>query len=98
VLGILGDKDARSILGDLTPLADEIVVTRSSSARARQPGEIERLVRQVRDVPLHTEPTVGQALEWALGHAGPGDLVCVTGSLTTVGDARGHLRRLGWVP
>jgi len=97
VLGILGDKDARSILDDLAPLADEVVVTRSSSARAREPREIERLVRELRDVPLHTEPTVARALDWTLERAHQDDLICVTGSLTTVGDARAHLRRLGWV-
>ncbi len=97
VLGVLGDKDARSILGDLTPLADEVVVTRSSSTRARDPGEMERLVKELREVSLHSEPSVKQALDWALERADPTDLICVTGSLTTVGEARAHLRRLGWV-
>ncbi|MDW7712039.1 MAG: cyanophycin synthetase, partial [Deferrisomatales bacterium] len=97
VLGILGDKDARGILGDLEPLADELVLTRSSSARAREPREIERLAVEVRNRSLHALPTVPAALDWVLGRAQTDDLVCVTGSLTTVGDARAHLRALGWV-
>lgn len=97
ILGILGDKDARSILRDLIPQADEVVLTRPSSARARDPEEIERLARDVRATPLHTLPTVPEALDWVLKRARPTDLVCVTGSLTTVGDARAHLRSLGWV-
>lgn len=97
VLGILGDKDARSILADLVPLAHRVVVTRSASSRAREPEEIERLARELRSGELKAVPTVSAALDWALERAAPGDLVCVTGSLTIVGEARIHLRSLGWV-
>lgn len=97
VLGILGDKDARSILADLLPLAQRVVATRSASARARDPEEIGRLARQLQVGELLALPTVAAALDWALERAAPGDLVCVTGSLTTVGEARAHLRTLGWV-
>lgn len=97
VLGILGDKDARAILADLVPLAQRVVVTRSASSRARDPEEIGRLARELRSGALEALPTVAAALDWALERAAPGDLVCVTGSLTTVGEARTHLRSLGWV-
>lgn len=98
VLGILGDKDARSILSDLVPLADRVFFTRSSSARALEPEELEILGRQVGVVPSRLCACVPEALDEALSAADPGDLVCVTGSLTTVGEARGHLRTRGWVP
>lgn len=97
VLGILGDKDARSILADLVPLADEVVLTRSGSARARDPAELLALVGGMTDAPVRSAPTVGEALDLALAGAQAADLVCVTGSLTTVGEARRHLRTLGWV-
>ncbi len=97
VLGVLGDKDARAILGDLVPLADRVVLTRSSSTRARDPQEMEHLARAVRDVPCHTAPNVADALDWALERADADDLVCVTGSLTTVGEARASLRVRGWL-
>ena len=38
---------------------------------------------------------IGEALEVALARAEPDDLVLVTGSLYTVGDARAACRRLG---
>ncbi len=97
VLGVLGDKDARAILGDLVPLADHVVLTRSSSARARDPEEMGQLARAVREVPCHTAPSVAEALDWTLERADQDDLVCVTGSLTTVGDARARLRARGWL-
>ncbi len=97
VLGILGDKDARSILGDLVPLADEVWLTRSASVRARAPGELLAAVEGMTGAPVNLADSVGEAVDRALAGAGARDLVCVTGSLTTVGEARGHLRRLGWV-
>jgi dihydrofolate synthase/folylpolyglutamate synthase len=97
VLGILGDKDARSILADLVPLAHRITVTRSSSARAMSPEEIRTVAERLSGVPLDAAPTVAAALDRALEQADREDLICVTGSLTTVGEARGRLRELGWV-
>jgi dihydrofolate synthase / folylpolyglutamate synthase len=96
VLGVLGDKDARSILADLVPLAHRVIFTRSGSKRAIAPAELELLGREI-GVPGEVAPGVGEAVDRALEGSGPGDLVCVTGSLTTVGEARAHLRRLGWV-
>jgi dihydrofolate synthase/folylpolyglutamate synthase len=97
VLGILGDKDARSILADLVPLADAIILTRSSSARAVDPEDVYRVAERLTNTPLQSAPTVSEALDRALAAVGSEDLVCVTGSLTTVGEARAHLRSLGWV-
>lgn len=97
VLGVLGDKDAQRIVADLAPLADRVWVTRSASARAIPP---ERLLREARSLVgdrALAAATVPKALDQALAEAGPGDLVCVTGSLTVVGEARRRLRELGWV-
>jgi dihydrofolate synthase/folylpolyglutamate synthase len=100
VLGVLGDKDARSILADLLPLADMALFTRSGSRRALEPGELEAIGREVGGRELgggatRVLPSVPEAVDAALAEARAGDLVCVTGSLTTVGEARSHLRLLG---
>lgn len=97
VLGILGDKDARSIVEDLVPLAHRVIVTRSASARALEPGALAGAARDAAGARAVGEPTVAGALDRALAAAGPADLVCVTGSLTVVGEARAHLRALGWI-
>ncbi|MBI5015154.1 MAG: bifunctional folylpolyglutamate synthase/dihydrofolate synthase [Deltaproteobacteria bacterium] len=98
VLGVLGDKDARSILADLLPLAQVALFTRSGSGRALDPGALEALGREVGASSTRVHPSIPAALDAALAEALPGDLVCVTGSLTTVGEARSHLRRLGRLP
>lgn len=95
VLGILGDKDAHSILADLVPLAHRLVLTASASVRALAPADLLAVAQRYPAVAAVTAPSVSSALDLALAEAGPEDLVCVTGSLTTVGEARGHLRRLG---
>ena len=95
VLGILGDKDAHSILADLVPLADRLVLTAPASVRALAAEDLAVASRLHPGVDAVSAPGVAAALDLALSEAGLDDLVCVTGSLTTVGEARGHLRRLG---
>lgn len=90
VLGILDDKDAQSIMGYLAPLADEVILTRSTSRRALAPGELLELARGVLEG-AHAAPDVGSAIEAALKISDPEDLIVVTGSLTLVGEARARL-------
>ena len=97
ILGILGDKDARSILADLLPLADEVIFTRSASKRALDPEELALLGRELAGVPAQVSASVAEAVEEAVAVAAEGELICVTGSLTTVGEARTRLRSMGWV-
>jgi dihydrofolate synthase/folylpolyglutamate synthase len=96
VLGILGDKDAVSIVRDLAPLADEIILTRSDSRRALSPAELGALSEGV-GVKAHVSETLSDAYKAAMELAGKEDLVLITGSLTLVGQARSILRREGWL-
>ncbi len=90
VLGILEDKDWRGILRLLVPLADTVILTRSSNERAASlellRGEVSRMGKQ----PLLVED-VAEAVKTARTLAEVSDLVCVTGSLYTVGEARDAL-------
>jgi len=87
IIGILGDKDYRGIVGELAPLADRIVVTKPQYSRALDvkvlAAEISRLHTKV-----STAETVGEALSRAREIASVDDLILVTGSLYVVGDAR----------
>ncbi len=97
VLGVLGDKDALGIASDLVPLADRILVTQSSSSRALPPEHLAAAAREAAGAEAEGVEFVPLALERALKGAGAGDLVCVTGSLTVVAEARAWLRRAGWL-
>jgi dihydrofolate synthase/folylpolyglutamate synthase len=100
VLGILGDKDAASIVEHLAPLADRIIFTRSASHRALPPQVLRAAVGDRFDgakVQPEIRDDLPAAFQTAIEESFDGDLVVITGSLTLVGEARGLLRRLGWM-
>jgi dihydrofolate synthase/folylpolyglutamate synthase len=87
VLGVLGDKDVEAILTEILSVADEVVVTQPSCGRAAPPDRLAKaaLLQGRTVVPADDVPT---ALATAQCISGPDDLVVVTGSLYTVGEAR----------
>lgn len=92
VIGILGDKDSLGILQELVPLADRVVVTEADSPRRLPAAELANKIRSLWDIPVWTEPELGTALRVAAKISRPEDLICVTGSLYTVGAARPLIR------
>ena len=90
VLGILGDKDIEGILDALLPVADHVVVTAPPSSRAAPADRLEAIARR-RARTVEVADDVATALDLASGLAGEEDAVVVTGSLYTVGAARGAL-------
>ncbi len=93
VIGMLADKERARVVAELAPLAEAVVVTRPNSPRA---GDWRELAREAGN---HTSSfylveDVGDAVNRAMSLAGPADLVCVTGSLYMVAEAREHLLQL----
>lgn len=90
VMGMLADKERTRVVGELVPGARAVVVTRPDSPRS---GDWQRLAELAgRFVPeVHLEEDVGEALKRAGNLAGPEGLVCVTGSLYVVAEAREKL-------
>ncbi len=87
VFGASADKDIPGMLRELLPLADEVIFTRARNPRAASPEEMLREAESMGSKGRVVEPA-GKAVEEALKEAGPEDLVCVTGSLFLVADAR----------
>ncbi|GBF34897.1 dihydrofolate synthase [Desulfocucumis palustris] len=87
VLGMLGDKERTRVVEELAPRARAVVITRPNSPRAgnwqSMAGEAARFVDRV----LTIEDITG-AVDAAMDLAGPDDVVCVTGSLYMVAEAR----------
>jgi len=97
VVGVLADKDAEGILGALEPVLDEVVITRSTSPRAIDPGELGEIAVDVfGDDRVHVAARLDDALDTAIGRAEEGGLVgggvLVTGSITLAADVRRLLR------
>ena len=90
VIGVTGDKDPRSIGFKLASIADLIVCTRFKNPRAMDPFQLIQEVGFL-GAPAVAEESVAEAMDTALGHADASDLVCVTGSLYVVAEAREYV-------
>jgi dihydrofolate synthase / folylpolyglutamate synthase len=101
VVAVLADKDAAGLLEQLEPVADAVVVTRSSSPRAMPVAALAAVAEEVFGPErVSVEPDLPDAIETAVALAesdidGPqsGVGVLITGSLFTVADARKLLKR-----
>jgi dihydrofolate synthase/folylpolyglutamate synthase len=87
VLGVTADKDARAMGFKLASMAELIVCTRFQNPRAMDPFQLVQEVGFL-GAPAVAEESVGDAIDTALGHASPEDLLCITGSLYLVAEAR----------
>lgn len=95
VVGVLADKDAEGILGALEPVLDAIVVTAPLAPRALPTEDLALVARRVFGPDrVHEIDSLDDALVQAI-HDAEGDRaeglasgVIVTGSVTTVGQAR----------
>jgi dihydrofolate synthase/folylpolyglutamate synthase len=87
VVACLADKDVRGILEGLAPATGRLIVTTNRSPRA---APAERLRKEAEALGLHAEvaPDVATALARAVDGAAETEAVVVTGSLSTVGEAR----------
>ena len=87
VLGASLDKDISSIIRELAPAADHVVVARSHHPRS---APAEGLLARCRALGVAAEAggDVAAALALAREQAGADDLICVTGSLFVVAEAR----------
>ena len=89
VAGILADKDLRSIAASLGPLASKVIACRPKSHRAYSPEEVASAFRP--HAPSEVVPSVAAAIDAALRTARKDDLVLITGSIYTAGEALEHL-------
>lgn len=92
VLGIMSDKDYRKIISTLVPVADMTVLCKPRCERAASPevllNEVKRIERKGEIV-----EDVGEAVHHLLSMATERDLMCITGSFYTIGEAKAYLTR-----
>lgn len=87
VVSILEDKDARGMLKILGSIADEIVLTENRSARSIPAAKLGSFCR-MEGIAHRVEPDFARAMRLAYNIAGREGMICVTGSLYTVSEAR----------
>ena len=100
VLGVSKDKDVRGIVEELLPIADSVILTRSSVAeRALEPSMIKEVIGDVKagafeeGKNITLTSSVDEAVRLALEKARPDDMVLVTGSLFVVGEAKSFMEK-----
>jgi dihydrofolate synthase/folylpolyglutamate synthase len=94
VFGMLEDKERAKIAAELAPAARAVVVTRPDSPRAGDWRELAVHVR--RHTPeVYLMEDIEDALNKAFSLVRPGEMVCVTGSLYMVAEARQLLLNMG---
>jgi len=94
VLGILKDKDVKKMVAEIAPLCQEVVVTSLNTERGLDKNLLRReVINYLPSGKVRMENGVGEALMRALEVASTDDLICVTGSLYTVGEAKRALKR-----
>lgn len=85
VLGMSAEKDVRSSLAELAPLAERTIVTRARHTRAMDPDSLADVVRELGGEPVvESRPAEAVIRSWEL--TPPGGATLVTGSLFLVGD------------
>jgi dihydrofolate synthase/folylpolyglutamate synthase len=87
LIGIMKDKDIQAILHFLSPLADQIILTRPATDRAASPSFLRKALGQ-NGKKAEVIEDLREAIDRGLSLTGKGDLLCITGSLYTVGEAR----------
>jgi dihydrofolate synthase/folylpolyglutamate synthase len=89
LIGIMKDKDVHSILHSLSPLADRIILTRPGTDRAASPALLRKaLGRNGKKAEVIED--FRKAINKGLSLTGEEDILCITGSLYTVGEARSY--------
>ena len=90
LIGIMKDKDIQSMLHLLAPLADHIILTRPQTDRAAPPDLLKKLLGRYTKKAEVIED-FKMAIEKGLSLTQREDLLCITGSLYTVGEAKAYL-------
>ena len=97
VAGMMGDKDIAGMLDMLLPVASEIIFTAPAYGRAATPDVLCSYAAS-QGYTARTAATVSDAITRARGLYQPGDIIVITGSFYTIGEAKEALGDKGVLP
>lgn len=87
LLGIFADKAVGDVVKELVPLASKVIVAKSHNPRALPPEELAAEAKKYTQQVI-VEEEILAGVQAALALAGPRDMVCIAGSLSTMSEAR----------
>ena len=92
IFGAMRDKELTEIAAAIFPAAASLILTRADNPRSAEPETLARVAARHLDAGrVLLAPTAAEALRLARKQTPPGGLVCVTGSLYLVGEAKSLL-------
>ncbi len=97
IFGASNDHPIRDMLQALLPGSSQMFIVASRHPRAEKPEKLAALATEM-GYEVRPMASVPAALDSALAEAGPDDLICVTGSLFLVADAREAWLRRNHLP
>ncbi|NQZ96249.1 MAG: bifunctional folylpolyglutamate synthase/dihydrofolate synthase [Myxococcales bacterium] len=93
VVSISADKDTQAVLRALLPQVDQVTITRAEPTRSMDPNDVARAIESLApDVASRVVPNPHLAVRAAYEALGPGDGLCIAGSVYLAGIARSVLR------
>jgi dihydrofolate synthase/folylpolyglutamate synthase len=92
VLGIMEDINIMGMLKGIVPAAHRVILCKPNMDRAASTKSLVRMIKNFK-VKYHQIEDVKQATLYALSTAHKNDLICVTGSLFTLGETRGIFKK-----
>ncbi|MEK7872181.1 MAG: cyanophycin synthetase, partial [Nitrospirota bacterium] len=94
IVGVMKDKDIGSILDQLIPVSNEVIITKADYHRSAGAELVKSFIKSG-SIPIRMEERIKDAIAVARSIAGSDDIICVTGSLFVVGEAKACLSNLG---
>ncbi len=93
VLAIFADKDYKKMIQILAPNADLIITTKAKNLRAASSQIIAKeAAKYIDENKIIVTENITQAINCALSKSKQDDLICITGSLYTVGEAKKYFK------
>jgi len=88
ILSVMTDKNIEEIFKYLIPLADIVILTKAEIDRASDLDELERFAKIYKKGEIYKIEKISDAINFSLEIADRNDLICFTGSLYAIGDAK----------
>lgn len=96
ILGIMDDKNIQGMAREIVPHAHRVILCRPHMDRAASPARLAKIINGYH-VNHCAIDDVKEATRHALSTASPNDLICITGSLFTVGEARDVFKKMPYI-
>ncbi|MBR6812866.1 MAG: bifunctional folylpolyglutamate synthase/dihydrofolate synthase, partial [Oscillospiraceae bacterium] len=90
IVGMLADKDYRSSIEEVSPLAESFATISPPSARALSSNALADVIKELTGINAEAYDSPAAALDAQLKLLGKDDILCIFGSLYQIGEIRDY--------